>query len=346
MKYFEKLANGLYGAAFNEGRGTGASPQKQMFGGAGNAPGKLRGSRRSNMPLAGKKAQGHAVVVEGDRIEGQDARGSRPMSQQNFAGQGQQIALKSGGSQDVGPNNTLVDKTPARGARNLAGSMPKATPIALKSGGSQDVGPNNTLVDKTPARGARNLAGSMPKATPIALKSGGSTTAPGGRAAPGRTAAAASRPTGRSGPSAFGRAFAGARKSGQKAFDYKGKSYHTRQKGESQSQWAGAISRGQSAPAKASTATARSSAPTTTRNIAGNSGTPGKASRPTNRPTMQTGTAKRAPGLAATRAPVTQAGKLSRPSTKLTMQTNRSSRPALASASSKRVRQTKNIPKA
>ena len=308
MKYFEKLANGLYGAAFNEGRGTGASPQKQMFGGAGNAPGKLRGSRRSNMPLAGKKAQGHAVVVEGDRIEGQDARGSRPMSQQNFAGQGQQIALKSGGSQDVGPNNTLVDKTPARGARNLAGSMPKATPIALKSGGS--------------------------------------TTAPGGRAAPGRTAAAASRPTGRSGPSAFGRAFAGARKSGQKAFDYKGKSYHTRQKGESQSQWAGAISRGQSAPAKASTATARSSAPTTTRNIAGNSGTPGKASRPTNRPTMQTGTAKRAPGLAATRAPVTQAGKLSRPSTKLTMQTNRSSRPALASASSKRVRQTKNIPKA
>jgi len=42
----------------------------------------------------------------------------------------------------------------------------------------------------------------------------------------------------RRGSSAFARAFANARKEGKKIFNYKGKSYTTRMKGESDEDWA------------------------------------------------------------------------------------------------------------
>ncbi len=239
MKYFTKLALGLFGSAFDAGRGTGATPQRQLFGGSDNAPGKLRSQKRGMspsfdfQPVSGKKAKGHGVFVEGNRVAPTAARGYRGDS--GFMGAGQPIAEKS-----YGP----------RGSR---------TPNMAFAGAGQ----------------------------PIALKGQDTATAIG--------SAKKSK-----GMSEFGRAFASARKSGSQEFSFKGKSYHTRQKGESSSQWQTAMAQrsGSSARPTQNSTPSRSFA---TAQTAAGAGSAGKATRYQGKLSMQTNRRSLAAGPAPTR---------------------------------------------
>lgn len=183
-----------------------------MFGPRSTA--QLRGRRAVDTPfihkpVAGKRAKGLAVTVEGNRVAGSKIRGGEKPDFILNRAEEQSYGIRSRRTPDMAfVHKPVQEKSYGIRPRREGNVAFVHKPVAEKSNA------------QLRTRDNKNVAFTLKPAAPMKGPSSNK-----------------QQPKAKPQMSEFGRAFAGARKTGAKEFTYKGKQYHTRRADETTQQW-------------------------------------------------------------------------------------------------------------